>query len=404
MVVQYTLPTHVLSFCFKRFVNDFKDICTNMKIAINARFIQQPYLEGYGNFTIELFKRVALLLPAYEFHFILDRVYTAELPLPTNCKTIVIGPQARHPLLWHYWFNVKVPRYLKKIKADLFISTDGFCSITTKVPQITIIHDLAFISHASAIKKSHLYYYKKYTPRFIKKSQHIVTVSEFSKNQIQEVYKTDASKISVIYNAAKEVFKPIHWKDAMDVKDKYTEGKEFFVCVSSIHPRKNLITLLKAFSIFKKWLKSEMKLVLVGRLAWKNEGFTKLLANYKYKKDVILTGYLPDEEVARLVASAYCAVYPSVYEGFGVPIIEAMQSDVPIICSNVSGTVEAGGEAAIYFDPTSVEDLSQQMQKIYKDENLRAKHIQWGREQAQVFNWDVSAQKLRQLIEFILIQ
>jgi glycosyltransferase involved in cell wall biosynthesis len=372
-----------------------------MVIAVNTRFILSNYMEGYGNYTYEIFTRMALQKPLHQFIFIFDRPFNKDLELPQNCTPVVVTPAARHPLLWHYWFNVQLPRVFKKYKVNVFVSTDGFCSLRTRVKQITVIHDLAFLNFPEAIKKSHLFYYKKYTPKFIKKSDHIVAVSNFTKNHIIENYKTEAAKITVIHNAAHEIFKPLYWQVLQEVKQRYTNGLEYFLCTSSIHPRKNIINLLKAFSIFKKWQQSNMKLLLVGRLAWKNESFEKLLATYKYKNDVVQLGYIKKQELAQLTAAAYCTVYPSLFEGFGVPIIEAMQCEVPIITSSNSGMLEAGGNAAFYADPTNIEELSAQMQLVYKDEALRSSHIGLGKQHVKQFNWDSSAAEMWSVIEKI---
>ena len=369
-----------------------------MVIAINTRFLITNSLEGYGNYILQLFTRVATLQPQHQFYFILDRPYESPVVLSNNIHLIVVPPKARHPILWHYWYNVKVPLLLKKIKASLFISPDGFCSLTTKVPQITIIHDLAFLQYPKAIKKSHLYYYNTFTPKFIKKSKAIITVSEYSKMAIMEKYGTENNKINIVYNAAHKVYKPLAWQEHFAVKQQYTSGNEYFVCVCSIHPRKNIISLLKAFSIFKKWQKTNHQLVLIGRLAWKNNAFTQLLQTYKYKDDVILLGHLQPAAIAPLVAASYCAIYPSLYEGFGVPILEAMQCQVPIITSNCTGMLEAGGNAALYANPNDVEDIAAKMQQIYKDETLRNEHIQKGIAHVENFSWDSSALKMCTII------
>jgi glycosyltransferase involved in cell wall biosynthesis len=370
-----------------------------MVIAINTRFILPNYMEGYGNYTYEIFSRVALHQPTHQFIFIFDRPFNKKLELPQNCTPVVVVPAARHPLLWHYWYNVKIPMVLRKYKANLFISPDGFCSLSTRVKQITIIHDLAFLIHPEAIRKSHLFYYKKFTQKFIKKSEHIITVSSFTKNHLIDTYQTPDHKISIVYNAANEIFKPLYWQVLQEVKQRYTNGLEYFLCTSSIHPRKNIINLLKAFSIFKKWQHSNMKLILVGRLAWKNESFEKLLATYKYKNDVVQLGYIKKQELAQLTAAAYCVVYPSLFEGFGVPIIEAMQAEVPVITSNNSGMLEAGGAAALYADPSNINEIAAQMQLIYKDESLRAKHINLGKQHVKQFSWDKSAEQIWHIID-----
>jgi glycosyltransferase involved in cell wall biosynthesis len=373
-----------------------------MVIVINARFLLYNCMEGYGNYIEGVFTRVAAAMPQYHFHFILDRPNQQPPQLPANAQYVVLGPQARHPLLWHYWYNITLANYCKKVKAILCISPDGFCALTGNTPKITVIHDLAYIEHSEAIYKSHLWYYKNYTPKFIKKSKAIVTVSSFTKQTIIQHYKTPEQKINIIPNAANPLFKPATWEQQLIVKEQFSIDTAYFICVTSIHPRKNILNLLKAFSIFKKWTKSNMQLVLVGRMAWKNENFEKLMATYKYKNDVKLLGYLPTQSVASLVAAAYAMVYPSLYEGFGVPIIEAMQCAVPVITNNSSGMLEAGGDAALFADVTNPKEIATQMQLIYKDENLRSKKIEWGLQHCKQYNWDISANKMVTVIEDVL--
>ena len=328
-----------------------------MIIAVNTRFLLAGYLEGYGYFIHECFKRITHDHPEHQFIFIFDRPFDPRFIYEKNVTPVVIGPPARHPVLWKWWYDVKIPQVLKKYKADIFVSADGFCSLTTSVPQCLVIHDLAFLHHPAFIKKSHLIFYKRYTPRFLKKAGSIATVSAFTKADIHQRYKIDNKKISVVYNAAKSVFKPLTEDLKFNVKLKYTEGKEFFLYSGAIHPRKNLLNLLKGFSLFKKRLKSNFKLVIAGRLAWKYESFLKDLETYKYRHDVILTGYLPEEELVSLTASAYALVYPSLFEGFGVPVLEAMQSGVPVITSASSAMEEIAGDAALYADVTTPFDI-----------------------------------------------
>jgi glycosyltransferase involved in cell wall biosynthesis len=306
----------------------------------------------------------------------------------------VLGPQARHPLLWKWWYDVKIPSTLKKIKADVFVSADSFCSLHTKVPQLLVIHDLAFLHHPSFIKKSHLGYYKRNTPKFLQKAERIVTVSAFSKKDILDHYPVDAGKVTVIHNGVKEIFKPVGYDQRNLLKHEYAGGREYFIYAGSIHPRKNLFQLLKAFSVFKKRLQSNMKLLIAGRLAWEYDSFVASLDSYKYKEDVKLLNYLPDEELSQVMAAAYALVYPSYFEGFGLPVVEAMRCHVPVICSRTSALPEVAGEAALFFNPGNFEELADRMMLMYKDENLRAALIQRGIEQAEQFNWDRTAQQL----------
>ena len=191
---------------------------------------------------------------------------------------------------------------------------------------------------------------------------------------------------------------PLSWHEKEQVKEGFAEGREYFLFTGGIHPRKNLMNLLKAFSLFKKWQHSNMKLLVAGRLAWQYDEITEKLKTYKYRDDVVLLGYLPDEQLARITAAAYALVYPSFFEGFGLPIIEAMQCELPVITSNTGSMPETGGEAALYADPNDPEAIAKQMLRIYKDEALRERLITAGKIQAAKFSWDKAADQLWQII------
>jgi len=370
-----------------------------MIIAVNTRFLLNDYLEGYGYFLYETFKRITQNHPEHEFIFIFDRPYDQRFVFGSNVKPVVAGPAARHPLLWKFWFDVRVPAVLRKYKAGVFVSCDGFCSLSTKVPQCLVVHDLAFLHFPSFIKKSHLLFYKKYTPRFLNKAGSIATVSEFSKKDILARYKVEAGKIDVVSSAAKEIFHSLSPEMKEAARNKYTDGKEYFVYAGAIHPRKNLMNLLKAFSVFKKRQQTNMKLVLAGRLAWKYGSFRESLKTYKYRNDVVMTGYIEEEELVKIVGAAYALVYPSLFEGFGVPVLEAMQSDVPVITSAHSSMQEIAKDAALYADADNYHDIADKMMLLYKDENLRNQLVHRGRQVAREYNWDKTAKLLWQSIE-----
>lgn len=362
-----------------------------MKIAVNTRFLLSEYLEGYGYFQYEILKRITADHPEHDFIFIFDRPYDEKFVFGKNVIPVVTGPAARHPLLWKWWYDIKVPLLLKKYKADVFVSCDGFASLRTKVPQCLVVHDLSFLHFPGFIKKSHLFFYKKYTPAFLKKAKTIATVSLFSKNDIIAQYKTDPDKIQVVYSAAKTIFHPLPQNEKDETRKKYTNGKNYFIYIGAIHPRKNLIHLLKAFSIFKKRQQSDWKLVLAGRLAWKYHHFLESLKTYKYRDDVVLAGYLEEKELVQLAGSAYALVYPSLWEGFGVPVLEAMRCQVPVITSSHSAMQEIAGHAALYADPSSPQDIGDKMMLLYKDESLRDQLIEKGAIQEPQYSWDRTA-------------
>lgn len=369
-----------------------------MIIAVNTRFLLDDYLEGYGNFLYETFTRITKNYPEHQFIFIFDRPFDKSYLFNDNVRAVITGPPARHPVLWKYWYDWRVPAVLRKYKADVFVSADGFCSLRTKVPQCLVIHDLAFLRFPSFLKRSHLIFYKRYVPRFFARASSVCTVSEFSKNDIEKSYGPHRAGIDIVYGAAKDNFRQLTPSEKSAIKEKYTAGKEYFIYTGAIHPRKNLMNLLKAFSLFKKRQQSAMKLVLVGRLAWKYESFSEKLKSYKYRDDVVMTGYVAESELIQLTGSAYGMVYPSFFEGFGLPVIEAMKAGVPVITSSGSVMQEIAGEAALYADPAQPADIAAQMMYLYKDETRRNEMVRAGREIAAQYNWNRTADLLWECI------
>jgi glycosyltransferase involved in cell wall biosynthesis len=368
-----------------------------MKIAINARFAGQNTIEGYGRFTNGIVNAMANACPDDQFVMMYDRRPKNSVIHDRNISEMVKGPAARHPLSWKFWYDVSMPSMARKSKADLVFSPDGFCSLHSSVPQVLAIHDLAFLHFPSGINSVYRSYYRHYTPRFISKARHIVTVSEFSMHDIIAHYPQAKEKISVVYNAAEKGFMPLDWKLKDEAKEKYAGGSEYFLYAGAIHPRKNLVNLLKGFSWFKNRHRSGMKLILAGRMAWGTDEFVKLIQTYKYRDEVLTTGYVTDAELQALMGAAYAVVYPSYWEGFGLPVLEAMQSGVPVITSSNSSMPEIGGDAAVYCDPRDPEAIGKAMGLLYKDENHRSALISKGLERAAKFTWENSANTLMEI-------
>ena len=362
-----------------------------MTIAVNAIFFQDDYLEGYGQYAISIFSILVRSHPEHQFVFIYDRPHQKEWITGTNVRSVTVSPAARHVPAFLYWYNIKAAWEVRKCKADIWIQPYGFCSLLSGVPQVLVIHDLAYKHVPHTISWHQRLFYQTFTSLFLKKAKRTITVSEFSKQDILHYYPNKANSVSVVSGAARAGFRPLSWEEKEQVKEAYTDGYEYFICVGGISPRKNMLNILKAFSLFKKWHKSNMKLVFVGRLAWQYQDFMEKLKTYKYRNDVVLTGYVTDEILAKLTASSYAAIYVSHFEGFGLPILEAMQSGVPVITANNSSMLEVGGEAALYADADQPDTITAHMQTLYKNEQIREKMVQKGLTRAQQYSWEKAA-------------
>ena len=365
-----------------------------MRIAVNTRLLLAGRLEGIGWYTHQMLGRIVRSHPEHQFIFLFDRPYDPSFIFAENVIPVVAPPQARHPVLYYLWYEWTLPYLLRKYKADLFLSTDGYCSLRTKVPTCLVMHDLAFEHYPQHIVASHRMYLRKYAPQFAKKAARIVTVSEFSRQDIAKRYGISLDKIDVTYNGAHDAYLPLSWDEREAVKQRYTGGAEYFVFAGALHPRKNVVRLLQAFIAFKKWQRSPMKLVIVGRMAWKFEELETLRDTMPFKEDVLWVGYMDVSELCKITGAAYALVYPSLFEGFGIPILEALKCGVPGVVSNTSSMPEVAGDACLLVDPKDVEDIAAKMKLIYKDEALRSRLVAASGPQAAKFSWDISAVQL----------
>jgi len=373
-----------------------------MKIAVNTRLLLKDKLEGIGWFTYETFKRITQQHPEHEFYFLFDRKFDDSFIFSDNITPIVIPPQARHPALFYLWFEHSIPRAIKKINADVFVSPDGYLSLATKARSLVVMHDLNFEHYPEDVPFLVRKHYRYYFPKYAHKAERIATVSEFSRQDIVKQYKVNPEKIDVVYNGANEGFKPLSEDEKVRVREKYMQGNPYFIFVSALHPRKNLVNLFKAFDEFKDKNVSEVKLMIVGEKMWWTNEIKAAYENMKYKQEVLFSGRLEFNELQRVVAAALALTYVSYFEGFGIPIVEAFYSGTPVITSNVTSMPEVAGDAALLVDPFSVESIADAMTKIYSDEDLRKLMIEKGTRRSKDFSWQKSADRLWRSIEKIL--
>ena len=362
-----------------------------MKIAINTRFLLPTKLEGFGWFTHEVVKRIVQNNPEHEFYFFFDRKYNSKFIYGDNVTPIVINPPARHPFLYYLWFEFGVKKALRKHNIDVFLSPDGYLSLGSDVKQIPVIHDLSFVHYPEDLPFLNEKYVNHYFPKFAKKASKIITVSEYSKSDIEKSFGISEDKITVAHNGIGDFFQPILEEKKKETRSKFTNGKEYFLFVSALQPRKNVTKLFEAFDQFKKETKSDVKLLMVGEKYWWNKEIKQVFDAMTYQSEVIFTGHIQAEDLKNVYGAGLALTYVSYFEGFGIPLVEAMKCELPIISSDKTSLPEVGGEAAIYVNPFSTEDIKNGMLRIFKDQSLREELIENGKSRAQLFSWDKTA-------------
>ena len=369
-----------------------------MQIVVNTRILLKDRLEGMGWFAYQTLKQITTKNQDVHFVFVFDRDFDEEFIFSDNITPLILSPQARHPFLYYAWFQHSVKGLLNKMQPDLFLSPDGFLSLGAKCKQLPVIHDINFLHHPQDSKWLTAKYYNYYFPKFAKEATRIATVSEYSKKDISKNYGINEDKIDVVYNGINSFFKPLDEITKQQTKQKYSNGKNYFINVGSLHPRKNIPNLIRAFSLFKKESNSDNKLILAGPNYWGVSEIHKIIEETNLKDDVIFTGRLADEELNLVLGSAFALTFVPYYEGFGIPLIEAMQTQVPIITSNVTSMPEIAGEAALLVNPFEVTEIKNAMLQLHNKPELRENLISKGTIQKQKFSWEKSGDLLWQSI------
>jgi glycosyltransferase involved in cell wall biosynthesis len=372
------------------------------KIAVNTRILLKGKLEGMGWFAFETLKRITQQHPEHDFLFLFDRPYHQGFVFADNVTPLVLPPQARHPFLYLAWLELSIAYSLQKHKADLFLSPDGFLSLSSSVPQIPVIHDLNFEHYPDDVPFLTRKYYKTFFPRWAHKAARIATVSAFSRQDIISRYGIDADAIDVVYNGANEHYCPTSNEEQQQIRVQYANGAAYYVYIGSIHSRKNIVNMLKAFEDFKQQTALPIKLLLLGNKKWWTTEMEQTYLGMAHKHDVVFLGRQPDEVLHQVLAAALALVYVSRFEGFGIPILEAFYCDVPVITANVTAMPEVAGDAALLVDPFSVESIKDGMVKMAMDNSFRKELVLKAQTQRQKFTWQQSADNLWNCVTKVL--
>ena len=370
-----------------------------MHIVVNTRLLLYQKLDGIGWFSYQTLNRIVLLHPEVKFTFLFDRPYHEDFIFAENVTPIVLVPPARHPLLYIAYFEIAVKQKLKQLKPDLFLSLDGFLVTHCNTPQLPVIHDINFLHHPKDLKPAYRWYYNYFFPKFAKTAKRIATVSEYSKRDIHQNYGLKLDKIDVVYNGINEGYCILQEEDISLTRKKYSEGKPYFIFVGSQSPRKNLLRLIKAFNLFKEASSSDFHLVLAGSSFWGDNALKEVWEQSEYKNQIHFTGRLAQEDLEKVVGAAFALSFIPYYEGFGIPMVEAMAAGVPVIAANTSCLPEIAGNAALYVDPFNTQDIANGMLRLVQENGLSASLIEKGLVQAKTYSWDKSAHLLWQSIE-----
>lgn len=368
-----------------------------MRIAIDGNEANTPKRVGIGEYAFNLLDHLAKYQDKHSFSVLLKDTPREDLPVQTNkWKYFQIGPS-------FLWSQIAFPYFLiTHRKFDIVFSPTHYGPRLSPIPSIISIMDLSYLYYPQLFKKQDLYKLTDWTQYSVKQASYILTISEFTKKDIIKNYQVSQEKIIMTYPGYNGKTYNINYtnSDVESIKKKYSID-QYLIFVGTIQPRKNIVKLLEAYKILLG-KHPHLKLVIVGKKGWLYESVFNVLAPYIKEGKVRYLDYLPDKEIALLYQGALAFVLPSLYEGFGLTVVEAMASGCPVAVSNVSSLPEIAGESAFYFNPNEASDIAQKIDKILRlTTSQRADVIRRGIIKSKNYSWDKCARKTIEVIERI---
>lgn len=318
-------------------------------------------------------------------------VVSAEIENKNNFKIIPL--KCPNKFVWNIW---TLPNYLRKNPVDIYLTqyiTPFF--VSKKIKVMAIIHDISFKIYPRYIKFSDLFFLKILIPLSFKRVDKIIGVSKFTAEEIKKYYKADANKVVWIHNAVAEDFlsQDISPEKIFSVKKKYSLPNDYILYIGTLQPRKNIPVLIEAYGKIKNRIGA--KLVIAGGRGHNfDRRIDEIVFKLNSKNDVFFPGFINEEDKAALIKGARIFCFPSLYEGFGIPILEAMSVGAPVIASDIPPHREIAGGAVLFFNPKQPDELAGQIKKLLNDAKLREILAQKDRLQAQNFSWEKTAKDL----------
>lgn len=350
-----------------------------------------PRRVGSSEFCFQLIKKLSVIDKKNEYVIYLPQDPTSDMPIEQENWKYKIIPSKK---LWTIFGLSK--SLIKEKNLDLFFSPTHYAPLFVKCPQVISILDVSYKHFSEMFPKKDLLKLALWGRLSINKARKIVTISESSKNDIINEYKVKPNKVSVVPLGIRDV--NVSKMNKNEFIEKYNLKNPYVLFVGTLQPRKNIIKLVEAFSkIDNKYL----DLVIVGRRGWDFEKILNSPKEFGVSNRVKFLENVTNEDLPLFYKHAEIFVLPSLYEGFGLPILEAMQYGCPVITSSVSSLPEAGGDAALYFDPNDANEIAEKIEKVINNSKLKEEMVKKGHEQVKKFSWEKSANEVLEVFEEI---
>ena len=364
-----------------------------MRIGIDGIPLATPKT-GIGHYTSELAHTLAAIAPEDEFEII------APVPLdistssmPANLR-VVLG---RSGALRRRWWTIGLPLHVVENRLPLFHGTNYMVPIWQRCLTIVTIHDLSLLLHSNTHREDLVRRAKRRLPTMTRIASHILTDSEAVKKEICEHLAVSPGKITAVPLAARRAFIPVRRDKTVEIRRRLGVEDDFILFVGTVEPRKNLITLVRAFDELMRTTDLRPQLVVAGQKGWLTDDLYAHVEQSEIKNRILFTGYISDEDLASLYSSCTVSVYPSLYEGFGLPPLEAMACGAPVITSRIPVIMETASGAARLVEPTNLEELTAALVELLTDPKARDHYASVGQQRAAEFTWERTAEQTLQV-------
>ena len=379
-----------------------------MKIVVDGLPLRCPGT-GIPRYTLEMLRSLHRVAPRHDF-FITDchaPVFQRRISLPSHPDEF--DGSIRRQVNWAPKLWIVLPRRIRQaiirqdlrgLHAELYFGTNYFGLFDRSFKTVITIHDLVYHHYPEATEPYMLRRLSQELPAHAHRADAIFTDSKASRRDIIDLLKVPEEKVHTIYCGVDHSFRPIEDQAALEsVRRRYSLPDQFLLFVGTIEPRKNLVTLLAAFARVVADPKFRHSLVIVGGKGWKDSPIRNALTSNQATERLITTGYVAGKDLPLIYNLADALIMPSFYEGFGLPVVEAMACGTPVVTSNVSSLPEVAGDAAIFVDPKDADDVARGMSTVVHDPQLRADLRQKGLLRAREFSWEKSARQALNVFE-----
>jgi glycosyltransferase involved in cell wall biosynthesis len=357
--------------------------------------------EGYGiqTFIYGLLRGVQQIKSSHEIYVFVDPDQSSPLvQMFPEFSVIPLLPKTKGFSGKFIWDHFTVGRACKNLKIDVVLAPAHIRPLYVPCPVVVVVHDMMYHLFPQDWNRSERYYFQTMVSKLTPHADRIVAVSNNTKLDVLRILKIPEEKVEVIYHGIPEGFELVNSSRGQWIREKYDLAKPYILGPGSSHPRKNIIRLIDAFESISDVIPHD--LILVGpSLTWKNEKLETRLTESRIKHRIHRIGMVAREELSQLYGEADVFVFPSLYEGFGFPVLEAMTCGCPVITSNVSSLPEVAGNATLLVNPVSVQDISKAILQVLKSDELRADMRRRSLYQASNFSWTNTAQEVLALLE-----